>query len=558
MNNNNLFIAINTILRKKELTNCDLKISILKQKKLFGLYSLLTLYSLLFIGLKANAQIVQTGVTSECNPVSVQLCSTLTGSIYALNAFPSSATNSIAKYTTNFINHTLVKNTSYTGPSGLSVNFGIDRNPLTGQVFFISGQGVGSQRQLYTLNLATNAISNKGAVLSTGGNNQVQDFTFDNSGIMYAIFNDGTIQKINYNSTLLTPTAFVSGLPSNGGVGLTYDFDANRLLYATGTNSGKSLWQISTTGTVNFMFNLNSDIAQTTQAIEYVGNNICYASSSDSADIIFRINLNTQVVTSVLSPTGFVSEIKDLMYIRLAQQWSGPTGSIGNTTCINVSPTVNTTYTLISTNELSANTTSTFTVAIAPCGSSIVNLKLFIEGYFEGPNMRSVKNNQDGVSPLTDVENITVELRSATNPYNLVASTTAILKTNGTAVCTFPTSPSGSLYLVVKPKNAIETWSATPQLVSVVPLDFDFSNLATKAFGSNMKNLAVGVFGFYSGDMNQDDVVDGTDATFLDLDIFNSEFGEKITDLNGDGSVDGTDSVIYENNSFNSVFSIFP
>ena len=545
-------------MKKNKLTNNDLKINILNQNKFSPFFCLLTIQSLFFIGLKTNAQIVQTGVTTQCNPASVQLCSTLTGSIYALNAFPSGATNSIAKYTTNFTNHTLVKNTTYTGPSGLYVNFGIDRNPLTGQVFFISGQGVGSERKLYTLNLATNAISNKGAVLSTSGNNQVQDFTFDNNGIMYAIFNDGTIQKINYNSTLLTPTAFVSGLPNNGGVGLSYDFDANRLLYATGTNSGKSLWQISTTGTVNFMFNLNSNIAMTAQAIEYVDNNICYASSTDSADVIFRIDLNTQVVTSVLTPTTFVSEIKDLMYIRLAQQWSGPTGSLGNTTCINVFPTVNTTYTLVSTNELSANTTSTFTVTLAPCGSSIVNLKLFIEGYFEGPNMRSVKNNQDGVSPLTDVENITVELRSATSPYNLVASTTAVLKTSGTAVCTFPTSPSGSFYIAVKPKNAIETWSATPQLVGAVALNYDFSNLASKAFGSNMKNLDVGVFGFYSGDIDQDNVIDGTDATFLDLDIFNSEFGEKTTDLNGDGSVDASDSVIFENNSFNSVFSSFP
>ena len=73
-----------------------------------------------------------------------------------------------------------------------------------------------------------------------------------------------------------------------------------------------------------------------------------------------------------------------------------------------------------------------------------------------------------------------------------------------------------------------------------------------------MKDLAVGVFGFYSGDIDQDDVIDGTDATFLDLDVFNSEFGEKTTDLNGDGSVDGSDFVIFDNNSSNSVFSSFP
>ena len=140
----------------------------------------------------------------------------------------------------------------------------------------------------------------------------------------------------------------------------------------------------------------------------------------------------------------------------------------------------------------------------------------------------------------------------------LVASTNTMLKTDGTAVCKFYTAPSGSFHIAVRNSNVVQTWSAAPQSVGSTPLTYDFSTAANKSYGDNMKDLGSGVFGFYSGDINQDDVIDGSDATSLDLDIFNSEFGVKVTDLNGDGSVDASDSTYYVNNSYNSIFAILP
>jgi len=192
-------------------------------------------------------------------------------------------------------------------------------------------------------------------------------------------------------------------------------------------------------------------------------------------------------------------------------------------------------------------------------GTLNLNLKLFIEGYYSGSGtMRSVKYNQDAISPLTDVETITVELHNATAPFEMKASTTSLLKTDGTALCSFSTASVGSYYIVVKSKNGITTWSATPQSIGTSTLTYDFSTAANKAFGSNMKNLGSGVFGFYSGDINHDDSIDGTDAPDLYNDIFNSEFGVKITDLNGDGTVDGSDLPIYDANQTQSIFSNSP
>jgi hypothetical protein len=94
-------------------------------------------------------------------------------------------------------------------------------------------------------------------------------------------------------------------------------------------------------------------------------------------------------------------------------------------------------------------TTKTYTITVtrAPAASaSIVNLKLFLEGYYAGGGMMApVKFNQDGVSSSLLVENLTVELHHATT-YALVASTTAMLNTNGTMTCTFDSTSRIILY----------------------------------------------------------------------------------------------------------------
>ncbi len=73
-----------------------------------------------------------------------------------------------------------------------------------------------------------------------------------------------------------------------------------------------------------------------------------------------------------------------------------------------------------------------------------------------------------------------------------------------------------------------------------------------------MKELETGVFGFYSGEINQDESIDNTDGVDLSNDIGNSEFGVKTTDLNGDGSVDNSDAPYFDANAASSIFSNHP
>ena len=181
--------------------------------------------------------------------------------------------------------------------------------------------------------------------------------------------------------------------------------------------------------------------------------------------------------------------------------------------------------------------------------STLINLKLFIEGYYIGHGeMTPVYKNQGlGVS-TTFVDYINIELRNSTD-YSLINSVVSELKTDGTSNVVFTTSPSGNFYIVVKHRNTLETWSAMPQIIGETPLIYDFTTDSNKAYGNNMKLLENGVYGFYSGDLNQDGFIEGLDFPQLFNDNDSLLEGYQSTDLNGDGFVEGMDYPILFNNS---------
>ena len=227
------------------------------------------------------------------------------------------------------------------------------------------------------------------------------------------------------------------------------------------------------------------------------------------------------------------------------------------------------TATVTATATVNGCTSAGSTVVTVTICNSIVNLKLYVQGYYDDglAAMRSVKLNQwDGVTPATapaadEVEDIIVELHDATT-FALVTSTTATLKTDGTVSCSYPSAPVGSFYVAVKGSNMVQTWSANPITVPTVTT-YNFSTGLAQAYTvafDPMVEMPVGsgVYGFYSGDINQDENIDGSDSTSLSDDIDNSAFGALATDLNGDGSVDGSDFTFFSDNAENSVFSQHP
>ncbi|MBK7160881.1 MAG: hypothetical protein IPH77_20640 [Ignavibacteria bacterium] len=67
-------------------------------------------------------------------------------------------------------------------------------------------------------------------------------------------------------------------------------------------------------------------------------------------------------------------------------------------------------------------------------------------------------------------------------------------------------------------------------------LNYDFAAAVTQAFGNNMKQVDASPvrFAVYSGDVNQDGIVDASDVSTVDNDAFNSLSGYVTSDLNGD------------------------
>jgi hypothetical protein len=177
----------------------------------------------------------------------------------------------------------------------------------------------------------------------------------------------------------------------------------------------------------------------------------------------------------------------------------------------------------------------------------VLTLTAFIEGY----------TNAGGTAMLVAPTAVTVELHTATSPYTLVESQTAPLTTAGVGTFNFTTAVNGTnYYVVVKTLNTIETWSANQQSFTGDALSYDFTNTGTQAYGSNMVQKGT-KWCIYSGDVNQDGIVDGTDLGAIDNDNTNIS-SNPITDLNKDGIVDGTDLAIADNNNTNIIGRIAP
>jgi hypothetical protein len=155
-------------------------------------------------------------------------------------------------------------------------------------------------------------------------------------------------------------------------------------------------------------------------------------------------------------------------------------------------------------------------------------------------------------------DTVTVELRNQSSPYALVESKKAIGGQGIPTLINFNTPVSGTpYYIVVKHRNSIETWSSTPRPFNGYYLRYDFTTSPTQAYGNNMYDL-IGSMAFFTGDVNQDGTVDGSDAGLIDNDAFNFVNGYVSTDLNYDDIVDATDASLADNNAFNFVGVIRP
>ncbi len=185
------------------------------------------------------------------------------------------------------------------------------------------------------------------------------------------------------------------------------------------------------------------------------------------------------------------------------------------------------------------------TISVVPT----LNLTMFIEGFYNPGVDSQVKDT------------ISIELRNSTSPFAIADQSSDVVSANGNVQLRFFNAPDGNYYVAVKHRNSIETWSANAIGFSqTMPDDYDLSSALAQAYGGNQKQIDASPlrYGIYSGDINQDGIVDLTDVTntYNDANIFAS--GYVPTDLNGDSFVDLSDINIAFNNSNLFVSKITP
>lgn len=168
-------------------------------------------------------------------------------------------------------------------------------------------------------------------------------------------------------------------------------------------------------------------------------------------------------------------------------------------------------------------------------------LQSYMEGFWDGNN-------------LID-DTLKVKLRSTTSPYSVVDSASELCGTYGGTFC-FYEAPPGNYYISVYHRNSLETWSKQPVTFTLDDFEFyDFTDLATKAYGDN-EVLKLSAYCMFSGDVNQDGIIDAGDLSEVENDAANSLSGYVSSDVNGDNFVDAGDLSIVENNI--GVFAVTP
>ncbi|BDQ02784.1 hypothetical protein [Ignavibacterium sp.] len=160
----------------------------------------------------------------------------------------------------------------------------------------------------------------------------------------------------------------------------------------------------------------------------------------------------------------------------------------------------------------------------------IAPLKLLIEGLFNGIKMMP--------------DTVVVQLRDNLSPYQLLDQTKLLVDSTGSSIAEFDSMRIGrQFYIVIRHRNSIETWSKNPQVFNSGITAYDFTSDSTQAFGNNLVFKA-GKWCIYSGDVNQDDVIDSLDLNLVFTDNVMGAEGYIPTDLNGDGLTEIEDLVL--------------
>lgn len=169
-----------------------------------------------------------------------------------------------------------------------------------------------------------------------------------------------------------------------------------------------------------------------------------------------------------------------------------------------------------------------------------LDLNLALEGLYDSNTGRMVMN-----------DTVTAFLHSVQSPFFKVDSAKILINKNTlNGYGLFSNAPSGTYYISIKHRNALETWSRQGGEVMTRggTVSYNFTNLLSMSFGNNSV-YKDNTYCIYSGDVNHDGNINLDDVIkiYNDAGIFKSGYID--SDLNGDNIPDLSDVLIAGNNS---------
>lgn len=261
-----------------------------------------------------------------------------------------------------------------------------------------------------------------------------------------------------------------------------------------------------------------------------------------------RLAGNNILPLSMIPEVSSVSNGTKIIRMRLQTSASSFSGDFGLSWKNNQSAGIVTKVLALDNNKIVDATDSASHNVNSSSGTS-ANIRLALQGLYN-PDL----NN------LNSADTVTVYLRNIASPFEIVDNASAVVNASTlTANFTFANVQNGTYYIVIQQRNSLETWSKTggESITSGASFNFDFTTAASQAYGNNQIQIG-SKYCIFSGDVNQDDVVDLTDVQLIDNDVYNFVSGYVSTDLNGDDFVDLSDILIADNNGLNYVSIVSP
>ncbi|MBP9790491.1 MAG: fibronectin type III domain-containing protein [Bacteroidia bacterium] len=194
------------------------------------------------------------------------------------------------------------------------------------------------------------------------------------------------------------------------------------------------------------------------------------------------------------------------------------------------------------------NTSVCYNLFIGNTSIYPLEITALIEGYYLGGGlMRAVADPTNSPAICDTIE---VQLANSSAPYSVAYTLKGTISTSGIGTFLFPfAAAGGNYYIVVKHRNSLQIWSSSPVSLSGTSGTYNFTTSANKAYGSKQFVFADGKAALYSGDVNQNNIIDDTDFNTVNANVNQFLIGYLTSDLTGDRCVEASDYSLIENHS---------